>query len=302
LGQRSLSGGRSIAGQLAGTQRQRRLSGCKPMTAYDPRRTLSSRARGVSVHVTLIFLLFQMRQTDRTRRSLVQQSRTAMQVDAIFRNAEPQFTEVTARAVDPEAQFSDTDVTTVLFISLSYFRSMENSFIQQHAGINPISMQSDLASLRAFMRTTTNRVAWRFLRSALSGRFREPVDGLVRQTSIVPNASALRLGSPRLRRKWRPPSYRRRPCRLGSLSDPHASPEGGPAAGRRGLCTHWRLATRLRASTPGPPCPSRHQRAPTRARARSTTRLPACGKRRSIGQSCRPAHLWHGAGRVLSLS
>jgi hypothetical protein len=153
--------------------------------------SLGSFVSGLSVLVTLVFLLFQMRQTNRNQRSLVQQSRAAMQVGAIIRHAEPQFTEVRARAINSRAQLSDADVTTALFISMSYFYAMENSFIQRHAGtIDPISMESDLASLRAFMTTTINRVSWRLLRVAFSGHFREYVDGLVRQTSVLPSANA----------------------------------------------------------------------------------------------------------------
>jgi hypothetical protein len=153
--------------------------------------SLGSFISGVSVLVTLIFLLFQMRQTNRNQRSLVQQSRAAMQVDAIIRHAEPQFTEVTARAVDPAAEFSDADALTAMFVSMSYFRAMENSFIQRHAGtIDAIAMDSDLASLRVFMTATANRVSWRLLRAAFAGQFREHVDRLVRETAVLPNASA----------------------------------------------------------------------------------------------------------------
>ena len=153
--------------------------------------SIGSFISGASVFVTLVFLLIQMRQTNRNQRSLVQQSRAAMQVDAIIRHAEPQFTEVMARAVDPDAPFSDADVTTVMFISMSYFRGMENSFIQRDAGtIDPVSMESDLASLGAFMTLTVNRISWAILRGAFAGHFREYVDGLVRQTSRLPHATA----------------------------------------------------------------------------------------------------------------
>ncbi len=144
---------------------------------------IGSFVSGVAVVVTLVFLLMQMRQTNRNQRSLMQQGRTARVSETILRCTEPFLSEAMVRGFGGDTTMEPSQIQSFLRQLSALVYNYEDSFLQHRAGtLDSPSWDTDVAALREFFSYPGFRVAWRFNRDFMSGAFRDYVDAIMRGT------------------------------------------------------------------------------------------------------------------------
>jgi len=148
--------------------------------------SIGSLVSGAAVAITVILMLFQMRQNDKTLRATMQQSRTARYTEQILRPTEPYLCEAVTRATQGDLTLDASMVMAFARHAASVFWSSEDVFLQHRSGtIDRFSFDSDVAILGKFLEIPAYRVGWQFNRDFSTGEFRAFVDDLISKTKPV---------------------------------------------------------------------------------------------------------------------
>ena len=143
---------------------------------------LASLASSVAVVVSLLFLGLQIRQSNRNQRSLMQQGRSARNVELLSRLSDPRVSDVISRAGNGET-LTDQDCFVLYSYMTSVFWSYEEDFFQFHLGmLDPKSWASDGTVLRRLLGNPAYRAVWRFARGGIGDEYRSFLDGLAAES------------------------------------------------------------------------------------------------------------------------
>jgi hypothetical protein len=144
---------------------------------------LASLASSVAVVVSLAFLGLQIRQSNRNQRSLMQQGRSARNVELLSRLSDSRVSDVLCRAANGET-LSDQDCFVLYGYLTSVFWSYEDCFFQFHMGmLDAKSWSSDGTTLRRLLSNPVYRAVWRFARGGIGDEYRSFLDGLAAEAS-----------------------------------------------------------------------------------------------------------------------
>jgi hypothetical protein len=148
--------------------------------------SVGSFVSGAAVAISLILLLFQMRQNDKTLRASMQQSRTARYAEQILRPTEPYLCEAVTRAAQADMNLDAFMIMAFTRHTANLFWNSEDIFLQHRAGtIDRSAFESDVAILSKFLETPAYRVGWQFNRDFATGEFQVFVDKLIHDTKPV---------------------------------------------------------------------------------------------------------------------
>jgi hypothetical protein len=150
---------------------------------------LASLASSVAVVVSLLFLGQQIRQSNRNQRSLMQQGRSARNVELLSRLSDPRVSDVISRAANGET-LTDQDCFVLYSYMASVFWSYEDCFFQFHLGmLDPKSWASNGTVLRRLLGNPAYRAVWRFARGGIGDEYRSFLDGLAAESrhNVPPN-------------------------------------------------------------------------------------------------------------------
>jgi len=150
---------------------------------------LASLASSVAVIVSLLFLGLQIRQSNRNQRSLMQQGRSARNVELLSRLGDPTVSNVISRAANGET-LTDQDCFIMYSYLTSVFWSYEDCFFQFHLGmLDPKSWASDGVTLRRLLGNPAYRAVWRYARGGIGDEYRSFIDGLAAESGpkLPPN-------------------------------------------------------------------------------------------------------------------
>ena len=146
---------------------------------------IGSFVSGIAVAVTLVFLLIQIRQTNRNQRSLMQQGHLTMLVDASMRWAEPIMQNVIVRAEACDTTMEPSQIGSFLIMLQAVMRNFEDGYLQFKSGtLAQASLASDVEMVRIHFAAPAYRAAWRVLRNRFGADFREYMDGLLREIKV----------------------------------------------------------------------------------------------------------------------
>jgi len=149
---------------------------------------LGSFISGLAVVVTLIFLLLQIRQTERNQQSVMQQGRAARTVDFILRSIDPVLCDAIVRANKSDLTLTPTQISAFNAYAVAMYWSIEDSFLQHQKGLlDAASWTTEVATLKSFLLLPAWRVGWEMCRNQSSGEYRQYVDSLLR--SVKPMKS-----------------------------------------------------------------------------------------------------------------
>jgi hypothetical protein len=141
--------------------------------------SLAGLISSVAVLVSLLFVGLQIRQANRNQRSLMQQGRSARNVDLLSRLSEPRLGDIMLRVSRGET-LADAEYFVIYGYMASVFWSYEDCFFQFHSGtLDGKSWASDVATLKRLLSNPAYRAVWRAVRSALGDEYRSFVDGLL---------------------------------------------------------------------------------------------------------------------------
>jgi hypothetical protein len=140
--------------------------------------SLASLVSSVAVLVSLLFIGLQIRQSNRNQRSLMQQGRSARNVELLSRLTDPRLSDVMLRVSNGET-LTDTDYFVLYGYMASVFWSYEDCFFQFHAGmLDSKSWASDVTTLRRLLGNPAYRAVWRFARGGIGDEYRSFLDRL----------------------------------------------------------------------------------------------------------------------------
>jgi hypothetical protein len=148
--------------------------------------SIGSFVSGAAVAISLILLLLQMRQNNKTSRASMQQSRTARYSEQILRPTEPYLCEAVTRAVQDDLNLDAFMIMAFVRHAANMFWNSEDVFLQHKSGtIDRVAFESDMMILSKFLETPAYRVGWQFNRDYATGEFRTFVDNQIRATKPV---------------------------------------------------------------------------------------------------------------------
>jgi hypothetical protein len=151
----------------------------KDMTLSDLA-SVGSFVSGAAVAISLILLMFQMRQNDKTLRASMQQSRTARYAEQILRPTEPYLCEAVTRASQGDLTMDAFLIQAFVRHTANMFWNSEDVFLQHRSGtIDRLALESDVAILSKFLETPAYRVGWKFNRDYATSEFRAFIDKLI---------------------------------------------------------------------------------------------------------------------------
>jgi hypothetical protein len=148
---------------------------------------LGSFVSGAAVVVTLIFLLLQMRQSNRYQRSSMQLGRASRFSDLILRTTDPEVARVMTKAIGCDEPLSEVETRIFFGAVFTDFWNFEDTFLQHQASLLPSeSMASDEGRLRILLLQPAYRAMWQLISLSFSEKFRAYVDGIMAQISPIP--------------------------------------------------------------------------------------------------------------------
>ena len=146
--------------------------------------SLVSLVSGVAVLVSLLFLGFQMRQSNRNQRSLMQQGRSDRNVDLLSRLTDSKLSEILLR-VSGGNTLTDADYFVLYGFAAAVFWSYEDSFFQFHSGmLDAKSWASDVATLKRLLSNPAYRAVWSTARGGIGDEYRSFLDGLAADAKL----------------------------------------------------------------------------------------------------------------------
>ena len=146
---------------------------------------IGSFVSGIAVAVTLVFLVIQIRQTNRNQRSLMQQGHLTMLVDASMRWAEPIMQNLIVRAEACDVTMEPAQIGSFLIMLQAVMRNFEDGYLQLKSGtLDAASLASDVEMVRVHFATPAYRAAWRVLRNRFGADFRAYMDAFLREIKV----------------------------------------------------------------------------------------------------------------------
>ena len=133
----------------------------------------------VAVLVSLLFVGVQIRQSNRNQRSLMQQGRSARNVDLLCRLTDPKLSELLLRVLRGET-VTDSEYLMLYGYIASVFWSYEDSFLQFRSGtLDAKSWASDVATLKRLLKNPAYRAVWRAAKEAMASDYSSFIDSVV---------------------------------------------------------------------------------------------------------------------------
>ena len=140
---------------------------------------------GIAVFFSFFFLAVQLRQANRNQRSLIQQGRTARNVDIMLRMSDPFMSETIAEADVNCATMSSAKLWAFYGFAGAVFWTYEDSFLQfQARTLDAGSWNSDVVIIKRLIGHPAFRVAWKMARDGMRGGYRDYVDALMREATV----------------------------------------------------------------------------------------------------------------------
>jgi hypothetical protein len=135
---------------------------------------------GIAVFFSFFFLAVQLRQANRNQKSLMQQARTARNVEILLKIADPAMSETIAESDSDRATLSDAKIWSFYGFAAAVFWSYEDSFLQfQAKTLDSSSWESDVATLRRLVAHPRYRAVWKMARDGMAGNYRDYIDRLM---------------------------------------------------------------------------------------------------------------------------
>ena len=153
--------------------------------------SVGSLVSGLAVVFSLLFLGLQIRQANRNQRSLMQQGRSARNVELLMRLTDPKLSEILVRVFRGDESITDAEYFAMYGYAAAVFWSYEDCFLQFRSGmLDASSWASDVSTLKRLLNNPAYRAVWRAARDGIGGDYRQFVDGLVAEAKAVPSVRA----------------------------------------------------------------------------------------------------------------
>lgn len=163
--------------------------------------SLGSFVSGVAVLVTLLFLLLQMRQSNRNQKSLMQQGRSARLVSMNLAIAHPDIARIYHLGLSGDEALNQVEFSSYFQLIAALFLNFEDSFRQHRAGtLDNESFETDRGALRGISAMMPGfRAAWEMQKENFSTDFRAHMDEAIQSVKLVGDSDLLDLWKAKMR-------------------------------------------------------------------------------------------------------
>ena len=148
---------------------------------------IGSFVSGIAVVVSFIFLAFQIRQSNRNQKSLMQQGRTARNVEILLNLTNPFMSETMLEANANIRTMDPKKIWAFYGLAAAVFWTYEDSYLQFKSGmLDEASWLSDVMTIRRLLASPGYRVAWKMAREGMAGGYRDYVDSVMGDVMLTP--------------------------------------------------------------------------------------------------------------------
>jgi hypothetical protein len=154
--------------------------------------SIGSAVSGFAILVSLVYLSYQVRQTEKNQRSLMQQGRVARISSAATAFAAPDIAETVDKCWDGSPDISTVQLRQFSNVCRQLFVSAEDSFLQHKDSLlSEAAYASLVSSMRAYLSSPGMRAMWKLTRSWYEPGFCAFMNQLMREAPVVPNTDRL---------------------------------------------------------------------------------------------------------------
>lgn len=154
--------------------------------------SIASILSSLAVATSLVFLAFQVRQSDRNQRSAIIQGRTAMGIEAMFHVAEPHNAAVTAKVASDPQRITAQELIQYTSIQRALWNWYEDAHVHHKASLmDGLAFDGFMSRIRGTLMQPTSRVFWKLNRKGISPDFVAFVDDLIEKSPLVARSDLL---------------------------------------------------------------------------------------------------------------
>lgn len=142
--------------------------------------SLGSFINGVAVIVTLVFLLMQMRQTNRNQRAIMNQGVISRSTEITMWIAQPDIADLIARIAHDDVNFTRKEVFQAYSILRTFLLNVQDSYVQHKSGLtDDITFENSIAVIKTILGRKAFATIWDRSRTAYAAEFASFIDTLI---------------------------------------------------------------------------------------------------------------------------
>lgn len=135
---------------------------------------------GIAVVITLVFLLLQMRQTNRNQRALMNQGVITRSADITMWLSEPHVASVWSRILSGEVNLTREEQSQAYSILRTILLNLQDSYIQHKSGqTDDITFQNSTSAIKIALQLQVLAIFWKNSRHSYAPEFADFVDGII---------------------------------------------------------------------------------------------------------------------------
>jgi hypothetical protein len=154
--------------------------------------SIGSLISGMAVLLSLVYLNFQFRQTERNQQASIRQGRINRAVELVTARMQPSVAEAVNNGIDGDRDLTAQQLALFVAYADAYFLHAEDTYYQHEAGLlNESAFTTFVAYQKVAFTQCGMRVQWRRQRAYYAGAYVEFMDRLLAETSVSPAHDAL---------------------------------------------------------------------------------------------------------------
>jgi hypothetical protein len=143
---------------------------------------IGSLLSAISVFVTLIFLVLQIRQSNRNQRALIQQGRASRSADFLLHVIEPSLLPAWTMGLEGAADIGADRHFQFMYMARARLLSLEDSFLQRQAGLMTQStFDGHAEAFKSVYAAPGLRAAWKMTRGSYDSEFAKFIDAMAKE-------------------------------------------------------------------------------------------------------------------------
>jgi hypothetical protein len=140
----------------------------------------------IAVMISLIYLALQVRQAEKSQRSIANQGVATRSTEIVRWSAEPHISALRTRVIAGETNFTAQEIMQLSFILRVSLLAVQDSYLQHSTGLtDDITFNSAVGGVRPMLALPVYRALWLRTRSYYSAETQTYIDELIAETPLV---------------------------------------------------------------------------------------------------------------------
>jgi hypothetical protein len=148
--------------------------------------SLGSFVSSVAVVITLVFLLLQMRQTDRNQRAAIGMGRATRANDLFAMLINPDVTRILTKVYRCDEDLNEIETYTYMYLSAAQLTNYEDTYIHHRAGLLDNDVWETEESIIRFQSSMPSfHAVWPLVRGLYGEEFRRYIENIIAQAVVI---------------------------------------------------------------------------------------------------------------------